>query len=110
RSIPHFATEPGRRRNALGVGHLGLEQLRGSVEEIAVVGVRKAQKEGSRRQTRELAEPESMRELVQENGDQIKPSTVVAVESEVEVEGTAEVGVDVVVRGVQIHARELVRQ
>ena len=58
----------------------------------------------------ELTEPETVRELVQEDRDEIVQWPVVVVEAKVEVEVGAEIRVDVVACRKQVHARELVRE
>src|SRR5689334_18746840 len=58
----------------------------------------------------QLAKAEAVRKLVQQHGNEIRLRAMVVVESQVEVEGAAEVRIDIVGGGQQIDLREFVCQ
>lgn len=57
-----------------------------------------------------MAEAETMSKLVQQHGHEIGLRAVIVVDTEIEIEVGAEVGVDVVACPIEIDAGELIRQ
>jgi hypothetical protein len=82
----------------------------GQVKQLGIVRVREPREEGSGIQTGVLTKSETVSKLVQENGHQIRLRAVVVVKSQVEIEVSTEVCIDVIIRRKQINARKFIRK